>query len=324
MFALGAAGHSDQEVAAAVGRKSKWVAEVLTNPIYVGILRDGNPSAIGPVVDIELWGAVQARREARRTRMPGQIRRASEYVLRVRCIGCGEYLFGDTGRYRHPRPVCQAFMDAAPAPGGPVRGRHATTAGHSYPKAWYEGLAEVMLDRAGSASDELVRAVLATARSTTEGRADEVALARISRDRDDATRKLTETRDTDAWQRRMAQLDAEETAALAVVPGRLSDAEVEGYVRDLPRLWRNTDAAGRKSLATALWTDFAALGWQKVSYAWSRNALEVGLGTLVPGEIHLTEDEVSLVGARGFEPPTSSSRTMRATKLRHAPTAMPV
>ena len=28
----------------------------------------------------------------------------------------------------------------------------------------------------------------------------------------------------------------------------------------------------------------------------------------------------ALVGARGFEPPTSSSRTMRATKLRHAPT----
>src|SRR5664279_2095613 len=27
-----------------------------------------------------------------------------------------------------------------------------------------------------------------------------------------------------------------------------------------------------------------------------------------------------MVGARGFEPPTSSSRTMRATKLRHAPT----
>src|SRR4051812_10233292 len=33
------------------------------------------------------------------------------------------------------------------------------------------------------------------------------------------------------------------------------------------------------------------------------------------------EPEVDvLVGARGFEPPTSSSRTMRATKLRHAPT----
>ncbi len=31
-----------------------------------------------------------------------------------------------------------------------------------------------------------------------------------------------------------------------------------------------------------------------------------------------------LVGARGFEPPTSSSRTMRATKLRHAPTEGPL
>jgi hypothetical protein len=30
-----------------------------------------------------------------------------------------------------------------------------------------------------------------------------------------------------------------------------------------------------------------------------------------------------MVGARGFEPPTSSSRTMRATKLRHAPTECP-
>ena len=32
------------------------------------------------------------------------------------------------------------------------------------------------------------------------------------------------------------------------------------------------------------------------------------------------DDVGGLVGARGFEPPTSSSRTMRATKLRHAPT----
>jgi hypothetical protein len=31
-----------------------------------------------------------------------------------------------------------------------------------------------------------------------------------------------------------------------------------------------------------------------------------------------------MVGARGFEPPTSSSRTMRATKLRHAPTERPL
>src|SRR4051794_38711688 len=33
---------------------------------------------------------------------------------------------------------------------------------------------------------------------------------------------------------------------------------------------------------------------------------------------------LKLVGAAGFEPTTLSSRTIRATKLRHAPTEMPV
>jgi hypothetical protein len=36
------------------------------------------------------------------------------------------------------------------------------------------------------------------------------------------------------------------------------------------------------------------------------------------------ECEGKLVGATGFEPATSSSRTKRATKLRHAPTRVPV
>jgi len=292
-----ASGHCDQEVAAAVGRKSKWVAEVLANPIYIGILRDGQPSAVGPVIDMKDWEAVQSRRQTRRTRAPGQVRRASEYVLRIRCIGCGEYLFGDTGRYRHPRPVCQAFIDAAPAAGAAVPGRHTSTAGHSYPQEWHEGLAGVVLDRSPSASDDLLRAVL-----SADVAVDEVALARIGRDRDDATRKLTETRDVIAWQAKMAQLDAEEAAARTVSHGRLTDDEVVAYVRDLPSLWRDTDAAGRKSLATALWSDFAALGWQKVTYTWTRHALEVGLGRLVPGEINLTDDEVSLVGARGVKP----------------------
>jgi hypothetical protein len=41
---------------------------------------------------------------------------------------------------------------------------------------------------------------------------------------------------------------------------------------------------------------------------------------LRPAFEHETRRTGVLVGARGFEPPTSSSRTMRATKLRHAPT----
>ena len=45
------------------------------------------------------------------------------------------------------------------------------------------------------------------------------------------------------------------------------------------------------------------------------------LGLVAVREQRLTvQRQVGMVGARGFEPPTSSSRTMRATKLRHAPT----
>ena len=276
-FELAAAGHSDHEIGAAIERKPKWVAEILTNPIYIGLLRDGNPSAVGPVIDMGTWQAVQSRREARRTREPGQVRRASPYALRIRCLGCGAQLFGDTGRYRHPKPVCAEFVAAAPDATGPMRGRHTRTLGHSYAQEWYEGLADVLLRRAGSAPDELVQAVLA-AREADEVRVDEVALARIGRDRDDATRRLTETRDVTAWQARMTQLDAEEAAARTAVTGRLTDEEVAAYVRDLPSLWRDADTGGRKSLASALWSDVAALGWRTVRYTWSRHAIELGLG----------------------------------------------
>ena len=48
---------------------------------------------------------------------------------------------------------------------------------------------------------------------------------------------------------------------------------------------------------------------------------ETGNGGAVGAQFHAAaEVREGLVGARGFEPPTSSSRTMRATKLRHAPT----
>ena len=46
-------------------------------------------------------------------------------------------------------------------------------------------------------------------------------------------------------------------------------------------------------------------------------AIANGFGAVLPEGFGIS---VRLVGARGFEPPTSSSRTMRATKLRHAPT----
>ncbi len=122
-------------------RQDPRVSEVLTNPIYAGRLRTGEPAAIAPIVDPSLWSTVQTRRERRRTRTPGRIVKG-RYALRLCCAGCGKYLFGDVGRYRHPPPTCEGFLAAKPV----VRCRRARNRegidtrikGHSYPQEWYE------------------------------------------------------------------------------------------------------------------------------------------------------------------------------------------
>ena len=59
-------------------------------------------------------------------------------------------------------------------------------------------------------------------------------------------------------------------------------------------------------------------GYQKMTYAPTPDAVQLGLDIALPATF--TFEERGLVGARGFEPPTSASRTLRAAKLRHAPT----
>ena len=55
----------------------------------------------------------------------------------------------------------------------------------------------------------------------------------------------------------------------------------------------------------------------------NENAWLIGQALMNAGLLP-TQLVMGMVGARGFEPPTSSSRTMRATKLRHAPTECPL
>jgi hypothetical protein len=112
-YQLAAAGSTDWEVAVQTGLAKTNVSEVLTNPIYAGRLRTGVVAAIAPIVDPSLWSTVQTRRERRRTRTPGRIVKG-RYALRLACAGCGKYLFGDVGRYRHPPPTCERFLAAKP------------------------------------------------------------------------------------------------------------------------------------------------------------------------------------------------------------------
>jgi len=58
-YELAAAGCTDWEVAAQTGLAETHVGEVLTNPIYMGQLRTGEPAGIGPIVEAALFSRVQ-------------------------------------------------------------------------------------------------------------------------------------------------------------------------------------------------------------------------------------------------------------------------
>lgn len=66
--------------------------------------------------------------------------------------------------------------------------------GHSYPQAWYEDAVGAILAEIGQVGDGTVSEVIRL-HGTYRPRADELAIARIGRARDDAARQLTRTRD---------------------------------------------------------------------------------------------------------------------------------
>lgn len=211
-YALAATGATDREVAAATGLKETHVGEILTNPVYAGRLRTGEALGIAALIDPALWSAVQAARERRRTRAPGRIVKR-QYALRLRCLSCHRFLYGDTGRYRHPSPTCETFRAAVPLVRRQRTEAHdARVKGHSYPQAWYEDAIGALLGRVGALDDATLAEVVRLHAAHRPG-ADESVLARIGREREAATRKLAQTRDVVAWQAAMGRLDAAEALA---------------------------------------------------------------------------------------------------------------
>jgi hypothetical protein len=264
------------------------VSEVLTNPIYAGRLRTGEPAAIPPIVDPALWSTVQTMRERRRTRTPGRIVKGA-YALRLRCAGCGKYLFGDVGRYRHPPPTCEGFLAAKPV----VRRRRARNRDHldtrikgnSYPKEWYEDAVGELLGLIGSLDDNAMTEVV---RLYGEGLAkpDELTLARIDRERDEASQRLAKTRDVAAWQATMARLDAEQQVARQPRQHqRMAPEEVVTYLRSLPSLWDDSGPEGRQALASALFTRLEVEGYQTMRYELTPDAVDLGLGAALPAQL---------------------------------------
>jgi hypothetical protein len=114
-------------------------------------------------------------------------------------------------------------------------------------------------------------------------------LARIGREREGAGRRLAKTRDVSAWQREMAQLDAEEQAAREPVEAaRLSSGEVVDYLRSLPVLWAETGPDGRQALATVIFARTDVVGFERLEYELTPDAIELGLDAALPAVFELS------------------------------------
>ncbi len=284
-YQLAAAGSTDWEVAAQTGLAKTHVSEILTNPIYSGRLRTGEAAGIAPLVDPSLWSRVQTMRERRRTRTPGRIVKR-DYALRLRCSGCGRYLYGDVGRYRHPRPTCEAFLAATPfirRNRARDRDRHdKRVKGHSYPQAWYEDAVGTLLAEIGSLDDHTITEVVRLY-GEDQSRPDELTLTRIERERVEASQRLAKTRDIAAWQATMSKLDAEvEVARQPRQERRLEPAEAVAYLRSLPSLWSDSGPEGRQALATALFAKLEVEGYRRMTYELTSDAVELGLDAALP------------------------------------------
>jgi hypothetical protein len=286
-YELAAIGQTDWEVARQTGLAKSHVAELLTNPTYAGRLRTGEPAGIAPLVEPALYSKVQSMRELRRTRTPGRIVRRN-YPLRLRCTGCGRFLYGDTGRYRHPAPTCAAFIAATPLLRRRYSHRHdQRVQGHSYPQTWYEGAIGTLLGEVGRVDDATITAAVGLYQQEVP-RVDDLAVGRIERERDEASRRLAKTRDVPAWQAAMARLDAEEELARQPVEGpKLTAPEVVDYLRSLPALWADTGPDGRQALATALFARTEVLGFEQMVYELTPDAIALGLDAALPPTFEL-------------------------------------
>ncbi|HVA84711.1 MAG TPA: recombinase family protein [Candidatus Saccharimonadales bacterium] len=286
-YQLAAAGCTDWEVAAKTGLAKTHIAEILTNPVYMGQLRTGEPAGVAPIVEPALYCRVQTARERRRTRTPGRVVQR-DYALRLRCAGCGKYLYGDVGRYRHPAPTCEAFVSAKPSRPR-TRGHRddARIKGHSYPQAWYEDAVGAILERIGRVDDATISEVVRL-HSAFRPRADELTLARIHRAKEEAARTFARTRDLPAFQATLTRLDAEERIASEPVEvQRLTATEIVDYTRSLPRLWADAGPHGRQALIGAIFARLDVLGFQRLEYELAPDAIDLGLDAALPRVLEL-------------------------------------
>ena len=310
---------SDTTLADELGLTEAGLAEILVNPLYAGraIRHKGLPdeeereARFAAPIEPALFDRVQAIRAERRTRHPGMTmtRRPYPLVRLMRCVHCESTFHGDAGngyrRIRHARrPVC-----------GPSA---------TYRAERYEEQIAALFDRVTLDESDL-RQVLGALRSQTVPPAEPDPSELISA-REQLQRQLNSGEIAiESFSRAWRALDRPKRVAEGR-PDELRLRRAGKALMEFGTLWRNPAAPDRlrEEALREIFSRFDVDGPEIVAAHAQPNENAWLLGLVGAREQRLiTQRVMGLVGARGFEPPTSASRTLRAAKLRHAPTEEP-
>jgi hypothetical protein len=86
----------------------------------------------------------------------------------------------------------------------------------------------------------------------------------------------------------MARLDGEERIAREPVEiHRLTPTEIVDYARSLPRLWADAGPDGRQALVVAIFAKLEVLGFQRLEYELTPDAIDLGLDAALPPRMEL-------------------------------------
>ena len=175
------------------------------------------------------------------------------------CAACGRHLIGHVGGYRHT-DAYEAFRAAAPR----RIQRDGTTVdprvrGESYKVDVYERVIGRAFEHVAVSARLKVETIAIARRPDPDG-GDDLAQARIRRERDQAALRFAKDRDLGRLEATMARLEAEAAAAV-VRPSRIpTAAEARAYLESLPELWAKTSDAGRHAIAEAVFERIDVLG----------------------------------------------------------------
>jgi hypothetical protein len=97
----------------------------------------------------------------------------------------------------------------------------------------------------------------------------------------------------------MAHLDAEERIAREPLQGpRLTPQEIVDYTRSLPRLWEESGAVGRQAFVAAIFARLDVLGFERIEYELTPDAIDLGLDAALPAVLELGS-QIGEFGAPG-------------------------